>query len=200
MYELVRLIKYINYTKDYHLTIGSAKPITLFGMSDAAYIQAGDCKSNLGYAIYLSNDSGAVYSRCKRASTVSLSSTQAEVEALVELTKEIIWYQGFLTSIGIQVKPPTEVFVDNMPTVTLADEGNHLKRSKHYVVKTTFIKDLVEYGTVSVKHLPRTENHSDLLTKTLSGASLKYHTYGILGYQNKQNKEWLSLPLCLKRV
>jgi hypothetical protein len=120
MTELVRLVRYINYTKDYHLTVGSAKPMTLFGMRDAAYVQSGDCKSSLGYAVYLSDDSGAVYSRSTRATTVSLSSTEAEVDALVELTKEIIWYQGFLQSIGIAVEPPTKVFVDNQPTVTLA--------------------------------------------------------------------------------
>lgn len=156
-------------------------PIELFGMSDASFVQSGDCKSQLGYAVYLSKNSAPVYCRSKRATTVSLSSTQAEVDALVELTKEIMWFQGFLNSIGVMVKKPTQLYVDNMPTVTLTAEGNHLKRSKHFVVKTTFLKDEVEYGNILIIHLPGTENHADILTKGLAGHLLRVHTQGILG-------------------
>jgi hypothetical protein len=181
MVELTRLLKYIAYTRDYHLQLGGMASLTLFGMSDASYVQDGDCKSQLGYAVFLGVDSGPVFCCSKRATTVSLSSTQSEVDALVELTKEILWYQGFLSSIGIEVQVPTQIFVDNMPTVTLTGEGNHLKRSKHFVVKTTFLKDQVEYGTVEIQHLPGTENHADILTKALTGYLLKYHSYGVLG-------------------
>jgi hypothetical protein len=43
--------------------------------------------------IFLSSDSAPVYCISMCADTVSLSSTQAEVDALVELVKEVIWYQ-----------------------------------------------------------------------------------------------------------
>jgi hypothetical protein len=181
MLELTRLLKYIKYTQDYHIVLGGRYPLILFGMSDASYVQDGDCKSQLGYVIFLSLDSGPVYCRSKRSTTVSLSSTQSEVDALVELAKEILWFQGFLESIGIIVEYPTKLFVDNMPTVTLTGEGNHLKRSKHYVVKTTFLKDQVEYGIVDIQHIPGVENSADILTKALSGHLLEYHSYGILG-------------------
>lgn len=150
-------------------------------MCDAAYIQSGDCLSQLGYAIYLNKSSGAVYCRSMRSSTVSLSSTQAEVDGLVELTKEVIWFQGFLESINTHIVKPTLVHVDNMPAVTLAAEGNHLRRSKHYVVRTTFIKQMVEDQVIKVQHLPGKDNHADILTKALTGASLREHTRGILG-------------------
>ena len=179
--ELNRFIRYIKFTRDKVLTVGSTQPINLFGMSDASYVQIGDCRSQLGYMIFLSSDSAPVYCRSKRADTVSLSSTQAEVDALVELVKEIIWCQGFLDSVGIEVSAPTDLFTDNQPTVTLAADGNHLRRSKHYVVKTTFIKEQVELGVVNVKHVPGLENHPDILTKPLCGRLLDYHTTATLG-------------------
>jgi hypothetical protein len=108
------------------------------------------------------------------------------VDAIVELTKEVIWFQGFLESIGIEVKKPTILYVDNMPTVTFTGEGNHLKRSKHFVVKTTFLKDEVEYGNIEIVHLPGVKNHADILTKGLAGHLLRTHTQGILGMTIKE--------------
>jgi hypothetical protein len=187
MEELLRLIRYVNHTKSNHLTVGGDNCIQLEGMCDAAYVQNGDCISQLGYAIYLNKAGGAVYCRSMRASTVSLSSTQAEVDGLVELTKEIIWFQGFLKSINVDIVKPTIVRVDNMPTVTLAAEGNHLRRSKHYVVRIAFIKQAVEDGVIKVDHIPGVKNHADILTKALTGANLQAHTVGILGQESKAN-------------
>jgi hypothetical protein len=103
----------------------------------------------------------------------------------VELVKEIIWFQGFLTSLGINVNKPTKTFCDNSPTITLTHEGNHLKRSKHFVVKTTYLKEQIEIGVIEVEHIKGTLNHSDILTKPLSGHLLKTHTAGILGMEAK---------------
>ena len=185
--ELNRLLRYVKATKDLNLVIGGGKgsKINLFGMSDAAYVQHGDCRSALGYVICMGKDSAPVYSRAMRAATVSLSSTQAEVEALVEVTKEIMWYQGFVKHLGVSVEDPTGIYTDNMPLVNLASEGNHLRKSKHYVVKTTFVKEQVQMGTISVQHVPGKENVSDLLTKPLSGGLLVTHTKTILGKVNQ---------------
>jgi hypothetical protein len=131
MEELLRLIRYVNHPKSNHLTVGGDNCIQLEAVlsCDAAYVQNGDCITQLGYAIYLSKAGGAVYCRSMRASTVTLSSTQAEVDGLGELTKEIIWFQGFLKPINIVIVKPTIVHVDNMPTVTLAAEGTILSES-----------------------------------------------------------------------
>jgi hypothetical protein len=185
MQELNRLLRFLKYTQGSGILIGSeeSSETHLFGLSDASFVQEGDCKSALGYMIYLSRDSAPVYCRSMRATTVSLSSTQSEVDALVELTKETIWFQGFLTSIGVEVRSPTRLFTDNMPLVTLSGEGNHLKRSKHFVTKVSFIKEQVEFGVVAVEHVRGKGNESDLLTKPLVGHLLKEHTNMTLGYQ-----------------
>jgi hypothetical protein len=183
--EVGRLLRYLLGTKDRCLILGGRDEIVLFGMCDASHVQDGDCKSQLGYAIFMGKHSAPVYCRSLRAATVSLSSTQAEVEGLVELVKEILWFQGFLKSIYIEFKMPTEVLTDNQPTVTLSNEGNHLRRSKHYVVKTSFLKEQVEMGTIVVKHVPGVSNMADLLTKPLNGRILEVHTDAILGMEKE---------------
>jgi len=180
--EVKTLLKYINETKGLFLTVGGRDAIELFGLTDASFVQDGDCKSQLGYAIYLGINSGAVYCSSKKNSLVSLSSTQSEVDALVGLVKEITWFQGFLDFLGIESYGPTQVWCDNNPAVSLTHEGNHLKGSKHFVVKTTWLKEQVEVGVIEVLHIPGLENHADILTKALSGYLLKRHTAGILGF------------------
>ena len=183
MEEVTRLIQYIKYTKHYKLILGTNNKINLFGMSDASFVQSGDCKSQLGYAIYLSNDCGAIYCRSMHDTITSLSSTMAEVSGLVELVKEIVWFQGFLKELHINIIIPTVLYVDNKPTVTLSKEGNHLKKSKQYLVKTTYMKDLSKSGIIIPTHISGIDNHADILTKGLQGVTLLYHSCGILGKQ-----------------
>jgi len=134
--EIKTLLKYLNGTKELCLTVGGTDPIKLFGLTDASFVQDGECRSQLGHAIYLGPHSGAIYCSSKRNTVVSLSSTQSEVDALVSLVKEVIWFQGFLEFLGIgNCDDPTQVWCDNSPAVTLTHEGNHLKRSKHFVVE-----------------------------------------------------------------
>ena len=180
MIELTRLVSYIKETLDYCLHLGGTAPINLYVMSDASFVQSGECKSQLGYAVYLSDTAAAVSNQSKR-STVSLSSTQSEADALVEAIKEILWFQGLFQSIGVTIKTPTLVLVDNSPVVSLAGQGNHLKKSKHFVVKTAYIKEQVELGNIDVQHISGVLNHSDIHTKPLSGSLLHLHSRGLLG-------------------
>jgi hypothetical protein len=146
--EVKTLLKYLNSTKELCLIVGGFEKIELFGLTDASFVQDSDCKSQLGYAVYLGKKSGAVYCSSKKNTVVSLSSTQSEVDALVGLVKEVLWFQGFLSFLGVDVgNEPTQVWCDNSPAVTLTKEGNHLKRSKHFIVKSTWLKEQVAVST-----------------------------------------------------
>ncbi|CAB1097444.1 unnamed protein product [Ectocarpus sp. CCAP 1310/34] len=48
-------------------------------------------------------------------------------------------------------------------------------RTKHIDVRFHFIRGLFRSGEISVKFVPTTEQHADLLTKALSRASRQYH-------------------------
>ena len=183
MREIIRVIRYIKYTIDYKLIIGSVNSIKLFAMSDASFVQSGDFKSQLGYAVYLGEDSGSVSNRSAANTCINISSTHAECDGLIEAIKEILWFQGLLCSLGYDINDPTIIHVDNKPVVTLAGEGNHLKRSRHFVTKSAYIKELVKNGVLSIQHISGVDNHADLHTKPLFGAALHYHTIGVLGKQ-----------------
>ena len=123
--EVYRLIRYLKHTINPELVLGG-KELFLYAMTDASCIHTDEGRSQLGYAIYLSIRSGCISAFSKRADSVALSSTQSEVDAVVETLKELIWFQGFLESININLDKPTLVLVDNQPAVKLANDGNNL--------------------------------------------------------------------------
>jgi hypothetical protein len=178
--ELYRLIGYLKLTSHYTLTVGGTE-VQLFAMSDSSFKHNDGSKAQHAYCIFLGTEAGSVSSASKRSSTVALSTTQAEADATVETIKEILWFQGFLESIFIKIVKPTIILVDNSPVVILSQDGNHLKRSKHFIIKVSYIKEQNQIGNVDVQHIQGIMNTSDILTKPLKGYLLQRHTSSILG-------------------
>ena len=64
------------------MILGGDPHINLFGYADAAHISQHDSKSQLGFCFFLNTTSGAVVAKSKRDTTVSHSSTEAEIKAV----------------------------------------------------------------------------------------------------------------------
>ena len=119
--------------------------IRLWGMTDASHIQHGDSKSQLGFALFLNLSSGTVCARsAPRDTTVSLSSTDAEIKAVKLALREIIWFRGFLAELGFAQHEPTVLMVDNTAAIALATEYQLTRRSAHMTVTLNFIHEHVE--------------------------------------------------------
>jgi hypothetical protein len=101
--EIKRLLEYLNLTINDELILGGLE-LLLFAMTDASFLHIDGCRSQLAYLIFLGRG-GAISVYSKRSPTVALSSTQSETDALVECHKELLWFVGFLLSIGIQANP-----------------------------------------------------------------------------------------------
>jgi hypothetical protein len=96
------------------------------------------------------------YSRATKQSNVTLSSTEAELYAAVEATKDIIWFRGLLAEIGFPQTSPTPLYVDNASMMVLASSysGNH-KRVKHFLVRLNFLIEAVVKRIVGERLLGR---------------------------------------------
>ena len=80
-------------THDLYVKLGVLGQLRLFGYSDASYITTGNCKSRLGGCLFMGYDCGAVLSFSKSdtiPSSLSHSSTEAEIKALDELVREVL--------------------------------------------------------------------------------------------------------------
>jgi hypothetical protein len=122
-----RVICYLRGTKDKCLTLSRNSSATvnelikLHAWTDAAFdLYPDQSKSQYGYCFALGEHSGVVYAKSKKATIVDMSSTEAEVAAAVEATKEIMWIRDLLKEINLEQFLPTKLYCDNLSMITLA--------------------------------------------------------------------------------
>jgi hypothetical protein len=150
--------------------------IRLWGMADASHIQHGDSKSQLGFALFLNLSSGTVCARSARDTTVSLSSTDAEIKAVKLALREIIWFRGFLAELGFPQSEPTVLMTDNTAAIALATEYQLTRRSAHMTVTLNFIHEHVQNGIIALRYVNTDNNVADVLTKALAADKFDRHS------------------------
>jgi hypothetical protein len=160
--------KYLLNTIDESITLGGDSDVELFGFSDAAFIRDGDSKPQYGYCFYLNRNSGAVYARSMKGNTVSMSSTEAEMKALVETVKECIWMREFLKEISFEQQKATTIYVDNTATIALTESMKNTKNIKHFLLILNFLRQEINNKTIILKYIDTNNNVADILTKPLN--------------------------------
>lgn len=118
---------------------------------------------------YLFKLFGGVVSWCsKKQKCVALSSTEAELIALTEASKEGIWIQRLLCEIDQMIKGPIIIYEDNQSCIKLSCTENSSNRSKHIATRYFFIRDCIENNLIDCKYCPTENMIADILTKPLN--------------------------------
>ena len=169
--------KYLRGAKNLGVTLGGKGPINI---SDATFKRDGDSKSQYGYTIFLGQDSGAVYSRSIKATTISLSSTEAELKALVECVKEVTWFRQFLSELGYEQFQPTVIGVDNTASIALGESLKNPKNVKHFILTLNYLREENTNGTIKMELVTSSNNVADILTKPLNAESFGKHAMHLL--------------------
>ena len=146
----------------------------LEGKSDSDYAVCQETRRSVtGYVGYL--EGSLVVARSVMQKRSALSTTEAELYALVSCVQDLIYVKQLLGSMGLTVKTPIIVKVDNKGTVDLANGWSTGGNLKHVEVRQFFIRDLREEGVLRVDWIPGTENESDILTKNTTGQVFQKH-------------------------
>jgi len=171
--EMLWVIKYTIDTKDLALKI---KPLdterdgswTIVVYCDSDF--AGDKETRVsiaGFVIYLL---GVPISwKSKGMKSVTLSSSEAEYVALSEAAKEMKFVYQLLQSMGMKVKTPIIVRVDNIGAIFMAENVAVSQRTKHIDVKYRFVQEFVMDGFLKIIFVRTLDNHADIFTKNVSG-------------------------------
>jgi hypothetical protein len=112
--------------------------------------------------------------RSKQQQSVTLSSTEAEYVALSEATKEIKFVTQVLESIGIKVKYPIIVHVDNIGAIFMSENITATSRSRHIDTRYHFIREVIEDGVIKIQFVKTAENKADLYTKNVKSEIYDY--------------------------
>ena len=172
MKELMRVIKYLFNTKDYGLKMHPSK-LTSDGLfqlmlySDSDWAGDKETRTSVtGYSIFLQ---GCPISwKSKAQSSVTLSSSEAELMALSEATKEIRFIYELLTSMDVKVRLPIICRVDNVGAIFMAENVTATPKSKHIDTRAKFVTQFVVDGFLKVIFVKTAENTADIFTKNVS--------------------------------
>ena len=162
------------------------------GNSDSDYAKCPDTRRSVsGWCVKLEGAPVSVKSSTQKI--VALSVTEAELYAAVQCVQDMLYVMRLLNSMGLKVKKPMVLKVDNKGAVDLINGWSVCGRSRHIEVKQHFIRELKQLGTVIVVWIPGDQNESDLYTKNLGGPDYNRHTEKFCGedkyYVNLRAKE-----------
>ena len=189
--SLLRLIKFVIDTKNQTLKMKVQRRDGIFninGYSDADYAGDKDTRRSIsGLIIYLCGIPIAWRSKGQKA--VTLSSTESESCALLELCSEIIFVKQILESVQVEVEYPIIVKVDNVGAIFLASNPILSQRTKHISVRQHFIREFVQGGIIKVIFVRSRNNDADIFTKKLSRELFEKHKNRIInGGDNDDGK------------
>lgn len=181
--KLMRVLKYLNGTRELVLRLSSVEGILVSTFIDAAFAVHGDGKGHTGQIILIGK--GAVYFRSSKQKLVAKSSTEAELIAISDGLLQVIWTRNFLEAQGYKMDPAT-LHQDNKSTIILAEKGRSVSgRTRHVSVRYFFVKDRIDSNEVRIVHTGTEDMVADFFTKPLMGALFKKHRAMILNMQHE---------------
>jgi hypothetical protein len=133
-----------------------------------------DRKSITGFIIFLLG--APILWRSKAQASVALSSTEAKFFALSEVAKEIKFIVQVLISMGIPVKLPVKVQVDNVGAIFMSENVSMSSRTKHTDTRYHSVREFIEEGFVKIISVRLEDNTSDPFTKNTPGSIYDKHT------------------------
>jgi hypothetical protein len=190
-YECLRQVaNYLYTTAHLELVYNSADPaqrntvVQLIAYSDAAFLTHSDSKSHSGLHFTLGKETGVFHARSQKQKMVTLSSTEAEVYAAIECTKDIIFFRDLLAELGYTQLTPTTLHVDNKSTIALSQPltGEH-RKVRHFMARLRFLIEQVEKQMIRLEHLEGTSHPSDVLSKPKPRPGHEKNTLDLMGPQ-----------------
>ncbi|KAJ4751816.1 polyprotein [Rhynchospora pubera] len=168
-----RILRYIAGTLTHGLWYTATKIPILVGFSDSDW--AGcveDRRSTSGHAFFFGNS--AISWSSKKQTTVALSSSEAEYNAVTTAACQGVWLRRLLAEMSQEQKKATDVFCDNQSTIAIAKNPVHHNRTKHIDIRMHFIRELIEKGEIKLEYIGTEYQVADILTKALALKKFEY--------------------------
>ena len=163
-----RVLRYLQRSSTLALQFGGENDLRV--ASDASFADnSADRKSSQGLAIRLFG--GLIAWRANKQATVTTSTTEAELLALSQATKEALFVSRLIRELGVTLDDARlTVEVDNAQTIRLVTEDfARLKTNlRHVDIHNHWLRQEYANGVVDVKYTKSAEMMADGLTKALT--------------------------------
>jgi hypothetical protein len=145
------------------------------GVADASYKPYHDTTSSVGgHAVFLQGATISEKSKVQQSTTLSV--TEAELNSGMECIQDMLFAMRILESVGLKVKKPMNITIDNKGAVDYANNWTTGGRMRHAAVKLNFMRELKERGIIEVNWCRSEDMPADLFTKNLGGQLFQQHT------------------------
>lgn len=166
--KLCKVLGYLQATKGHTIQI-SPKNMQLACFTDASfapYPYEDRRISQIGYTLAIGNS--WIMSKSTRTKITCDSATAAEIYALHEALREVLWARYFLHELGFK-QQPIPIYEDNDGVVKLVRlNSGWAGKSKHLEIRFFKAKDMVDAKVIQVIHVSSGQQLADHLTKPLS--------------------------------
>jgi hypothetical protein len=121
--------------------------------------------------------------------SVTLSVTEAELAGAVQTAQDMMFVMRVIESIGLKVKKPMILKMDNSGAHDLTHNWSVGGRTRHVDVRMHFLPELKEEGIIVCDWVSGDDNSADLFTKNLPGKAFDKHTSTFVG-RDEYIKHW----------
>jgi hypothetical protein len=171
--ESLRVLAYLEGTDTYGIVLGGKISIprsNLTAFVDADWAGDVDSRRSTAGLVILFNGAAIDWKSSKIKGTISLSSTEAEINAITVAAQRLMFIHPILREMGhSDIEAHTVIMEDNQPAIHIIEQGGcNSKRAKHYDVKVKYVVDLIMKKNVRIQKVKTTEQLADFLTKNLA--------------------------------
>ena len=136
--------------------------------SDAAFADDPDTfRSSTGYLFLLWG--GPIHWKATKLTTVTTSSTEAELMAISITGKELMWWKRYFESINFDTEEFPSIYCDNLQTIRLLtkDTPRLNTKLKHVNIHKAWLRQEVQKSTLAINWVASADMIADGLTKAL---------------------------------
>ena len=171
MREIDHLLSYLARTASVGLTY-SREHARLSGYADASWEVK---NSTSGWVV--SWQSAAISWGSRKQKCVALSSCEAEIIALSEAAKDVVYLRKLVNDLGAPEPDPSKLRTDSQSARDVSYNPEQHDRMKHVERRHFFVRDMVEKFELEVPFVRTHENIADFFTKPMVKEAKRFHEF-----------------------
>ena len=106
----------------------------------------------------------------RKQKSIALSTCEAEIVALSEAAKDVVYFRKLTAGLGVGEPGPTQLYTDSSSTRNVSYNPELHDRMKHVERRHFYVRDMVENFELEVPYVATADNIADFFTKPMSTA------------------------------
>ena len=120
--------------------------------------------------IVITYGSAPIYAKSWKIKMITRSSSETELVALEESSTFPSWLRQLMNDMHLEINGKHIIHQDNKSTMLLASNGGSFGRTKHLIIKKSFVKQGLAKGEFAICYLPTKDMLADWFTKPMTAA------------------------------